>query len=104
MVGLYIILTSYIVFSVISFIIMVGAHGVTQDKLDNLKEHLSDIQIRIDDINDKKENESKEDDESEEKDEKGLENLASSVFNLVDDILDGKKELEDINNEEQSNI
>lgn len=69
---------------------------VLKEKLDALGEYIKDVQTHMDNTDEQV----SEEDESEEKDKKGLENLASSVFNLVDDILDGKKELEDIDNEE----
>jgi hypothetical protein len=73
---------------------------VLKEKLDALGECIKDIQTYMDSTDEQV----SEEDESKEEDKKGLENLASSVFNLVDEILDGKKELEDIDNEEQSNI
>ena len=98
MVGLYIILIFYVILSICGFIVMVGAHRVTQDKLDDLKEHLSDVQTRINDINDQKE------DDTDTENEETLEKQAVNVFSFVDDVLDGKKELEDFYNEEQQDI
>jgi hypothetical protein len=69
---------------------------VLKEKLDALGKYIDE---HMSEEEKSEENKSEDDDESEE-DKKGLENLASSVFNLVDEILDGKKELEDIDNEE----
>ena len=98
MVGLYIILIFYVILSIFGFIVMVGSHKVTQDQLYDLKEHLSDLQTRIDDINDQKEA------DTNTEDEETLEEQAVNVFNFVDEVLDGKKELEDFYNEEQQDI
>lgn len=101
MVGLYIILIAYIVLSICGFIVMVGAHKTTQDQLDSLKEvmddleeYINDTQTRMDSID---EQESEEEDES-------MEKAASNVFKLVDDILEGKKDLEDLEDEERQSI
>ena len=98
MVGLYIILIFYVILSIFGFIVMVGTHRVTQDKIDDLKEHLSYVQTRIDDINDQKES------DTDAEDEETLEKQAVNVFSFVDEVLDGKKELEDFYNEEQQDI
>lgn len=101
MVGLYIIFIAYIVLSICGFIVMVGAHKTTQDQLDSLKEvmddleeYINDTQTRMDSID---EQESEEEDES-------MEKAASNVFKLVDDILEGKKDLEDLEDEERQSI
>ena len=74
---------------------------VLKEKLDNLKEvmgdleeYINDTQTRMDSID---EQESEEEDES-------MEKAASNVFKLVDDILEGKKDLEDLEDEERQSI
>lgn len=74
---------------------------VLKEKLDNLKEvmddleeYINDTQTRMDSID---EQESEEEDES-------MEKAASNVFKLVDDILEGKKDLEDLKDEERQSI
>lgn len=49
-------------------------------------------------------NENKESAPETDEKEETLEEQAVNVFNFVDDVLDGKKELEDFYNEEQQNI
>lgn len=98
MVGLYVILISYVVLSICGFMFILGAYKVIQDQLYDLKEHLSDLQVRIDDINAQKE------DATDTEDEETLEKQAVNVFSFVDEVLDGKKELEDFYNEEQQDI
>ena len=73
---------------------------VLKEKLDNLKEvmddleeYINDTQTRMDSI-----------DEQESEEDESMEKAAANVFNLVDDILEGKKDLEDLEDEERQSI
>lgn len=114
MVGLYIIFIAYIVLSICGFIVMVGAHRTTQDQLDDLKEHLSDVQTRIDNlkesiddleeyINDVQTRMDSIEEQASEENE-SIEKAVSNVFNLVDDFLEGKKDLEGLEDEKRQSI
>lgn len=65
-----------------------------EEVMDDLEEYINDTQTRMDSID---EQESEEEDES-------MEKAAANVFNLVDDILEGKKDLEDLKDEERQSI
>lgn len=62
-----------------------------KEKLDDIEEYINDTHIRMDSI-------------EEQMSEENMEKAASNVFKLVDDILEGNKDLEDLENEEQQSI
>ena len=59
---------------------------VLKGKLDDIEEYINDTQTRMDSIDEQNES---------------MEKAASNVFKLVEDILEGKKDLEDLEDEEQ---
>lgn len=59
---------------------------VLKGKLDDIEEYINDTQTRMDSIDEQNES---------------MEKAASNVFKLVDDILEGNKDLEDLEDEEQ---
>lgn len=62
---------------------------VLKGKLDDIEEYINDTQTRMDSIDEQNES---------------MEKAASNVFKLVEDILEGKKDLEDLEDEEQQSI
>lgn len=64
-----------------------------KEAIDDLEEYINDTQTRMDSI-----------DEQESEEDEPMEKAAANVFNLVDDILEGKKDLEDLEDEERQSI
>ena len=81
---------------------------VLKEKLDNLKEKLDKLKEAIDDleeyINDTQTRMDSIDEQESEEEDEPMEKAASNVFKLVDDILEGKKDLEDLEDEERQSI
>lgn len=65
-----------------------------EEVMNDLEEYINDTQTRMDSI----------DEQSSEEEDESMEKAAANVFNLVDDILEGKKDLEDLEDEERQSI
>ena len=99
MVGLYIILICYVILSICGFAVLLGAHLTTQDKIEDIHNFLHDIYSHYTDPTEGVKEED-DDDESEEESEDEMKQL-NNVFAIVDDVLDGNIELEDIGKEDE---
>jgi HAMP domain-containing protein len=83
-----------ILFNIAILYVLKGKLDKLEEVMNDLEEYINDTQTRMDSID---EQESEEEDES-------MEKAAANVFNLVDDILEGKKDLEDLKDEERQSI
>lgn len=80
-------------FNIAFLYVLKGKLDALEELMSDLEEYIDDTQTRIDSI----EEQSSEEDES-------MEKAAANVFTLVDDILEGKKDLEDLEDEERQSI